>query len=94
MSRLHKIAFASHRWMALRRRVFERDGYRCCKCGKAGRLECDHVRPLKASGDPYDLSNLQALCRTCHIQKTRLENQRVKTPAAKRWQALVEELTF
>ena len=57
------------RWAALRLRVFERDGYRCRKCGKAGRLECDHVVPVAQGGAPYDPANLQTLCRGCHILK-------------------------
>lgn len=62
------------RWRAVRRRVFERDGWRCVKCKRPGRLECDHIRPLAQGGRKYDLGNLQALCRGCHIRKTAREN--------------------
>ena len=35
--------------------MFDRDGYRCRTCGKAGRLNCDHVkRSLKDGGAVYD----------------------------------------
>ena len=51
-----------------------------------GRMEVDHVIPLDKGGDPWDLANLQALCRDCHIKKTRRENRRTPTPAEKRWQ--------
>ena len=34
-----------------RRQVFKRDGYRCVDCGRAGKLEGDHVVPLHRGGD-------------------------------------------
>ena len=56
--------------------VLERDGWRCRQCGRAGRLECDHILPLFQFPDqnPYTLDGLQTLCRSCHIKKTREEN--------------------
>ena len=62
MSRRH-VHLDACRWQAVRRAVFERDGYRCVECGRSGRLECDHITPLDRGGDPWDLDNLQALCR-------------------------------
>ena len=60
-------------WARIRRRVLERDGYRCQHCGRAGRLEIDHrVRVEDGGGDEPE--NLQALCSACHIAKTRREN--------------------
>ena len=40
--------------------MFRRDGWRCVQCGKAGRLECDHVTALQREQgqDPYDLERL------------------------------------
>ena len=77
------------RWRAIRQRVFARAGFRCQApgCGKAGRLECDHVRPShKFPGDdPWAESGLQALCRGCHIQKTRLERTTPITEDQKDW---------
>ena len=35
-----------------------------------GATDVDHVVPLACGGGRYDLSNLQALCRRCHQQKT------------------------
>ena len=60
-------------WARLRVEIFNRDGYRCVMCHKAGRLECDHKKPLSAGGAAYSKANLQTLCRGCHIEKTRLE---------------------
>ena len=71
------------RWAQVRRRVFDVTRWRCVDCGRAGRLECDHVVPLHRGGDPYDSGKLQTLCRTCHIDKTAGENTR-PDPGARR----------
>ena len=83
------------RWAAVRRAVFERDGWRCVMCGKAGKLECDHITPLQREPcqDPYDPNGLQSLCRECHIEKTARENRRPLTPAELAWRELVAELS-
>ena len=93
MSRNH-VPLHPRRWAATRRAVFERDGWRCVRCGRAGRLEADHVIPLEwePGQDPYDLDGCQTLCRSCHIAKTAAENRREPTPAEAAWRALVEEL--
>ena len=79
------------RWARLRVQVFDRDGWRCRTCGGASKLECDHVRPLHRGGDPYELANLQALCRGCHISKTRGENRK-PDPERDAWRRLVAEI--
>lgn len=73
------------RWAVLRRKVFERDGYRCVDCHHSGRLECDHIVPRAKGGEKYLLSNLATRCRNCHIAKTQKENQ--KEPST--WQKFV-----
>ena len=90
MSRHHSRLIA-RRWQAVRRAVFERDGYRCVECGRSGRLECDHITPLKREPgqDLYDVNGLQSLCRRCHVEKTARENRREVTPAEAEWRALV-----
>ena len=80
------------RWQLLRLRIFERDGWRCCSCGRAGRLECDHVVPLAKGGDAYDRSNLQTLCTGCHIKKTRIDMGHEPDPAREAWRELVAEI--
>ena len=87
----HYAALDGQRWQLLRLRVFQRDGWRCRKCGRAGRLECDHVVPMHRGGDPYDPANLQTLCRTCHIEKTAGENTR-PDPERQAWRTLVAEI--
>ena len=94
MSRYHqRLNVLGQRWQVLRRQVFERDGWRCVDCGRAGRLECDHVRPLELGGEAWDIGNLATRCRGCHIRKTRRENvlarRRPPTPAELRWRALL-----
>ena len=71
-----KARLNSARWEGVRKQVFRRDGYRCRSCGKASRLECDHVTPLHPSQDPFDLDGLQSLCRGCHLAKTAGENSK------------------
>ena len=88
MSR-HHTHLNARRWAAVRRAVLERDGWRCRQCGRAGRLEVDHLVALKRGGDPWVPNNLQALCRACHIEKTRWENRRPLTPDELAWRALV-----
>ena len=91
----HHRRLSYKRWQSTRRAVFHRDGFRCVMCGKSGKLECDHVTPLQRQPgqDPYDINGLQALCRTCHIEKTRRENRRPLTPAELAWRELVAELS-
>ena len=90
---LHHLRLDNRRWQAARRVTFERDGYRCVDCGKAGRLECDHVVPLHRGGAEYEAANLQSLCRQCHIRKTAGENER-PDPARAAWRKLVKELVL
>lgn len=62
------------RWKTLRMAVLERDGFRCRHCGARGRLEVDHVKPVRARPDlAFNPDNCQALCPSCHTRKTRIE---------------------
>ena len=83
------------RWQKVRLQVLDRDGWRCVRCGRAGRLEVDHKTPLEDGGDMYGLRNLGALCRGCHIEKTREEGRRRHVKALpqeqKDWRALLEQ---
>lgn len=61
------------RWPALRLAAKRRDGWKC-KCGARGRLEVDHIEPVRKRLDlAFELSNLQTLCPSCHSRKTRIE---------------------
>lgn len=74
------------RWRRVRRIVLDRDGWRCRKCGKAGRLEVDHIVPLEAGGEPFELDNLRALCRDCHIRRHR---RAPRDPERAKWRNMV-----
>lgn len=52
---------------AWRKLIFERDGYKCVKCGSGGRLQADHIKPYKAYPSlRHVLSNGRTLCIPCH----------------------------
>ena len=74
-------------WDRIRRKVLDRDGWRCQKCGGPGKLHVHHKRELRRGGS-NDLSNLKTLCRDCHIRAHR----RPACPASARWRKLVDEL--
>ena len=80
---------AAATWALVRRFVLNRDGYRCTACGKAGLLEVDHMRPMFKGGAALDTDNLQALCRSCHIEKTRTENT---APERRDWREYVKAI--
>lgn len=64
----------TQRWKAVRLQVKRRDGFKCVKCGARGRLEVDHIRPVRTHPErSYELTNLQSLCPSCHSRKTRIE---------------------
>ncbi len=51
--------------------IYERDGYRCRKCGISDRyaqLEIDHIIPI-AKGGKTTYDNLQTLCHRCNVEK-------------------------
>ena len=76
------------RWERLRLEILARDGYRCRSCGRAGRLEVDHITPISKGGDPWDPGNLQVLCRSpCHMAKSRAERTRPEHPEIAAWRA-------
>ena len=75
-------------WAVVRYAALVRDGWRCRKCGRPGRLEVDHIKPLSEyseDDDPMDLDGLQTLCRFCHFAKTSLENRSTPGPERVAW---------
>ena len=75
------------RWQRVRRFVLDRDCWRCTRCGKAGRLEVHHVRPVSEGGVEFDPDNLTALCRRCHFD----EHRPAEHPDVTAWRALVAQ---
>jgi 5-methylcytosine-specific restriction endonuclease McrA len=58
-------------------KVLEKSEKKCagCKCClKAKKYEIDHIKPL-ASGGTNQIDNLQALCKSCHQDKTANEHE-------------------
>jgi hypothetical protein len=53
---------------ALRTEVYERDLYRCVKCGTHRDLSLDHILPW-SKGGADTAANLQTLCRSCNSSK-------------------------
>lgn len=52
----------------LRRRVHERDAYRCVACGSHHELCCDHVVPESRGGETT-FENLRTMCGPCNRRK-------------------------
>lgn len=52
----------------LRKAVYERDDYRCVKCGSRFELSCDHIQPA-SKGGLATLENLATLCKPCNSRK-------------------------
>lgn len=65
------------RWQKQRARILRRDGYLCQPCERVGRAtvatEVDHIINKASGGDDSD-DNLQAICSTCHSEKTARES--------------------
>ena len=67
MSQNHK-RLNKKMWARTRSLAFHRDGFRCVKCGLAGKLEGHHKQSLHRGGAEYDPANVETLCRNCHIE--------------------------
>jgi len=82
------------RWKALRLEALRRDGWACVKCDAKGRLEVDHIQPVREAPErAYDLTNLQCLCPACHARKTRLEiGLGREDPERDAWKNLLREM--
>lgn len=71
--------YRTTRWKKLRA-WFKQHNPICVECVKEGRVKemdvVDHIIPIKQGGAEYELSNLQALCHSCHNSKTAKENRK------------------
>ena len=68
MSRHHR-RLKRKRWAVQRRRRLDIDGWRCQRCGLAGKLEVHHRVGLEDGGEAYALANLETLCARCHFER-------------------------
>jgi len=56
---------------SIRQEVLKRAKQRCELCGRSAKdmqIDADHIRP-RSKGGSNDITNLQALCRTCNAEK-------------------------
>jgi 5-methylcytosine-specific restriction endonuclease McrA len=60
-----RVKLQSDDYVELCRRILDRDGWRCQKCGRARELQVHHLRFRSALGND-DLGNLITLCFSCH----------------------------
>ena len=52
-----------------KKRVLERDGHMCVKCGAIEHLHVDHIQPYAIYEEKrLDVDNGRVLCRQCHYQ--------------------------
>jgi len=69
--------------------IYERDNYRCRKCGvRSNDLEIDHIFPI-AKGGKSNFENLQTLCHRCNSLKSDTVEVGAVNPKAK-WQGVNE----
>ena len=74
------------RWRRLRRHILARDSWTCQACGKLlGMAQVDHVVPVVKGGAVFDPANLQAICVSCHIAKTRVDKGQLPDPEREAW---------
>lgn len=59
----------SSSFVALRKAVLARDGFKCRECGEHAN-EVDHIRPVSLGGADTE-DNLRAICRPCNSRKWR-----------------------
>ena len=85
--------YRTRAWATLRLRAKRRDGWACVQCGARGRLEVDHVKPIRDRPDlALELANVQTLCPRHHAQKTRLECGHPElSPARQAWRDLLKK---
>jgi 5-methylcytosine-specific restriction endonuclease McrA len=53
------------RYRELKKRILERDGWRCQQCGRCDQLQIHHMIRRSQSGPDCD-ENLIVLCSSCH----------------------------
>lgn len=57
----------SSHWKNLRREAFERDGWKCCRCGSPSRLQGHHKKYGKDL-TKRTVKDIETLCENCHNQ--------------------------
>ena len=77
--------YKTQEWKDLRKRVLQRDGYRCTFCGadlrgfKKSRV--DHIIPVKDNESlAFDMNNLRSLCPACDNKRHAEKGGTTMTP--------------
>ena len=80
-------------WERLRRRKLDAVGWRCERCGRAGKLEVHHRVSLKDGGAALpELTGLEVLCRECHWDEHGQRRRKPLTDKERRERELINEL--
>lgn len=63
--------YASRMWNEIKKNIFERDEYKCKRCGDTGTiknysLRIHHIIPFEVEATRLDIDNMVLLCRNCH----------------------------
>jgi 5-methylcytosine-specific restriction endonuclease McrA len=67
--------YRSAAWRKARAEALRRASGLCAGCG-ARAVDVDHIRALRAGGDPLGQDNLIPLCHGCHSAKSAMERPR------------------
>lgn len=94
VTRHSKHIISTKRWKRLRVEILRRDDWQCVQCGARGRLEVDHVQPVRTHPElAFEPGNLQTLCPACHTRKTRIEcGHPPLSPERAAWREAVAEI--
>jgi 5-methylcytosine-specific restriction endonuclease McrA len=76
-----KTSYRGFDWNNIKRRVKERDEFKCVSCGLTEKenlkltgqvLQVDHIIPYRVTED-NSMKNLQTLCNKCHGEKLKID---------------------
>lgn len=65
LKRLYLTYLESGHWKSLRRQAFERDGFKCARCGSTKRLQ-GHHRTYRKDLRSCTVDDIETICETCH----------------------------
>jgi 5-methylcytosine-specific restriction endonuclease McrA len=68
LKKVKRIKLGKRIYRRLMKRVLERDGWRCQKCGSLENLQVHHKMRRSQQGDDA-LANLVTLCAYCHMEE-------------------------
>lgn len=80
--------YSSRQWKTLRRKVLDRADGVCEECSSIGEIQVHHIKPVSLGGAIWDLSNLKAVCRSCHLA----EHRKIEESKMPEWQRRLYQL--